>query len=214
MKKNIILLIGTLLLLAPAHAQRNKGHQVSRFTFMTSIGYANGVGSLNLKKPDGTSYKIVKNRIPDFQIHQLLAYQFDNYFTLGVETGFDIWRNTAFIPVCLHLSTNMTSSTKLTPLAHLNAGWAFKWYGQTKPESTDKVVHGTSWGPHGELGLGLRVRFTEKLSLAISGVYRMQFSKVGYSIPVEGEADYSDLYPNRYQNALYHFAGVRVGIAY
>lgn len=214
MKKHILILIGLILLLHTAQGQRNKGHQVSRFTFMTSVGYANGVGSINLKDLDETTIKTVKNNIPNFQVHQLLAYQFDNIFTMGIETGFDIWRHTAFIPIYLNLSINMTNATKVAPMTFFNLGWGFKWYGQTKPESSDKVVHGTNWGPSGEFGLGMRIRFTDKLSLVIAGVYKMQFSKIGYSIPLPGEPDYSDLYPNRYQNTFYHFAGVKIGLAY
>ena len=215
MKRILILLVGLFILVSSAQAQRNKGHQVTRWTFMTSVGYANGVGHIDLKDPvDGSLVKSVDNRIPNFQIHQLLAYQFDNIFTMGIETGFDIWKRTAFIPVCLNLSINMTDYTKVAPMTYFNLGWGFKWYGQTKPESTDKVVHGTNWGPCGEFGLGMRLRFTDKLSLVIAGVYKMQFTKIGFSVPVEGEADYSGLYPNQYQNAFYHFAGVKIGIAY
>lgn len=214
MKKHILILLGMLLLLHTAQAQRGKGHQVSRFTYMTTVGYANGLGSINLKDIDGTTLKSVPNSIPNFQIHQLLAYQFDNIFTMGIETGFDIWRRTAFIPIYLNLSFNMTNATKVTPMTFLNLGWGFKWYGNTTPETTDRVVHGTKWGPSGEFGLGLRVRFTEKLSLVIAGVYKMQYTKIGYSIVQDGETDYSHLYPNTYQNAFYHFAGVKIGIAY
>lgn len=215
MKKIIILIFSIILLIPAANAQRSKGRQVSRFTFMTSVGYANGVGHIDLKGTDGIStIKSVNNNIPNFQIHQLLAYQFDNFFTMGIESGFDIWRRTAFIPIYLNLSVNMTNATKVAPMTFLNLGWGFKWYGQTQPESTDKVVHGTNWGPSGEFGLGMRLRFTDKLSLVIAGVYKMQYSKIGYSIPEEGEPDYSDLYPNKYQNAFYHFAGVKIGIAY
>ena len=214
MKKHILLILGLFLMLHSAQAQRSKGHQVSRFTFMTSVGYANGVGAINLKDSTGNLVKTVKNNIPNFQIHQLLAYQFDNIFTMGIETGFDIWRHTAFIPIHLNLSVNMTNATKVAPMTYLKLGWGFKWYGKTTPESTDKVVHGTNWGPSGEFGLGLRVRFTDKLSLVIAGVYKMQYSKIGFSIVEPGEADYSDLYPNQYQNTFYHFAGVKIGIAY
>ena len=181
---------------------------------MTSAGYASGVGSIALKDSTGNLIKSVNNRIPNIQIHQLLAYQFDNIFTMGIETGFDIWRHTAFIPVCLNLSVNMTNYTKITPMTYLNLGWGFKWYGQTKPESTDKVVHGTNWGPTGEFGLGMRVRFTDKLSLVIAGMYKMQYSRIGFSVSEPGETDYSDLYPNQYNNVFYHFAGVKIGIAY
>ena len=214
MKRILIPLLGLLILASSAQAQRNRGHQISRWSFMTSVGYVNGVGHIDLKYPDGSLVKSVDNSIPNFQIHQLLAYQFDNIFTMGIETGFDIWRHTAFIPVCLNLSINMTDYTKVAPMTFLNLGWGFKWYGQTKPESTDRVVHGTNWGPTGDFGLGMRVRFTDKLSLVIAGVYKMQFSKIGYSIVEPGEQDYSDLYPNQYQNAFYHFAGVKIGIAY
>lgn len=214
MKRILIPLLGLLILASSVQAQHNKGHQVTRWTFMTSVGYANGVGAINLKDSTGALVKTVNNRIPNFQIHQLLAYQFDNIFTLGIETGFDIWRHTAFIPVCLNLSFNMTNFTKVTPMTYLNLGWGFKWYGQTKPESTDKVVHGTNWGPNGEFGLGMRVRFTDKLSLVIAAVYKVQYSRIGYSIVEPGEQDYSDLYPNKSQNTFYHFAGLKIGFAY
>ena len=214
MKKHLIIILAILALVCTAQAQRSRGKQVSRFTYMTSIGYSNGVGNININDSTGALIQSVNNNIPNFSLHQLLAYQFDNFFTMGIGAGFDIWRTTAFIPLYLNLSVNMTSTTKVAPMAYLNLGWSFKWYNQTKPDATNRVVHGTEWGPMGEFGLGARLRFTDKLSLVISGIYKAQFSKIGYSVVNPGEADYSHLYPNRHQNALYHFAGVRIGIAY
>lgn len=52
------------------------------------------------------------------------------------------------------------------------------------------------------------------MSLILAGTYKVQYSKIRYTIPVEGETDYSALFANSIQPALYHFAGFKVGVKY
>ena len=89
----ILLLTGLLLASAPAaQAQRNKIQQQSKFIFMSSLSYAGGVGDIRLasydchdlilppKLEDEDLLKTVRNKNFNIQVHQLFAYQFNNFF--------------------------------------------------------------------------------------------------------------------------------------
>ncbi len=213
MKKILYLLFGLILLSSSAMAQRGKSHQTRRFTYQTSIGFATGLGKINLLYDDGSTFKTIANNNINIQVEETFAYQFNNYFRLGLVTGFDFWKKTAFIPVQLHLHVNMIDR-KVAPMAYLNLGYSFKWYMETTPTVMDRVIHGTKTGPSGEFGLGLNIRLTDRVGLNIAGCYKAQYSDIGYSIIPNGDPDYSALYTNRNQNVLYHFIGARVGISY
>lgn len=221
----LLLLLGFLLAAAPnAQAQRNKVQQQRRFTFMTSLGYGGGVGEFRLaaydchdlllppKLEDDDVLKTVRNKNFNIQIGQLIAYQFNNFFYMGVGAGIDFWSRTAFVPLYLNFSVNMMQS-KVAPMAFINLGWGFKWYISSEPDK-DHVIHGSNWGPMGEGGIGININLTDKVSLILAGTYKVQYSKIRYTIPVEGETDYSALFTNSIQPALYHFAGFKVGVKY
>lgn len=213
MKRIITTLITILLIITSTQAQRAYNHQEKKFVYMTSIGYANGLGKIELLDDDGEVLKTVYNKNPNFQVNQLLAYQFNNYFYMGIGAGLDFWKHTAFVPVYLNLSVNFIDK-KISPMMYLNMGYGFKWYVHSKPETMNRVVHGTSTGPMGEGGLGIRLKFNSKVSLVIAGCYKAQFSDIRYTIPKAGEQDFSAYSTNAVQKHLYHFAGVRVGILY
>lgn len=227
MKRYFVTIFMLLLLAATNHiyAQRNKIQQESKFVFMTSLGYFTGAGDIQLAnydchdllfppKLDETEVlKTLKNRTFNVQVNQLIAYQFNNFFHMGVGTGIDFWRYTAFVPIYLNLSVNMMQ-TKIAPTAFVNLGWGFKWYISSRPEVADRVIHGSNWGPMGEAGIGMRIKFNEKYGLFIAGTYKLQCSKIRYSIIRDGENDFSADLTNSIQPALYHFAGVKVGFTY
>ena len=205
MKKTIILLIVALICLN-SYAQRRKTPD-RKFIYMTSVGYATGLGQIELEN------QTVQNRNFDISVNQLLGYQFNPYFQMGLGAGFDFWRHTAFIPIYLNLTVNFTD-TKIEPMFYINAGYAFKWYVSSVPEKADHVVHGTKTGPMGEGGLGMRINLNEKLSLVLAACYKFQHTDIRYTILQPNEPDFSAYSTNARKDVFYHFAGVRLGIQF
>ena len=207
MKKTLIFLTA-MVLCTTLYAQRRHDMSDRKFIYMTSIGYATGVGQITLEQ------QTVKNRNFDISVNQLLGYQFNSYFQLGLGAGFDFWKHTAFIPIYLNVTVNFTK-TKFVPVFYANMGYSFKWYVSSTPEKMDRVIHGTIPGPMGEAGIGLRINLNEKLSLLIAACYKNQYSDIRYSIVQPDEQDFSAYFTNHEpKKVLYHFAGVRLGIQY
>ena len=206
MKKTLIFLTA-MVLCTTLYAQRRHDMSDRKFIYMTSIGYATGVGQITLEQ------QTVKNRNFDISVNQLLGYQFNSYFQLGLGAGFDFWKHTAFIPIYLNVTVNFTK-TKFVPVFYANMGYSFKWYVSSTPEKMDRVIHGTIPGPMGEAGIGLRINLNEKLSLLIAACYKNQYTDIRYSILQHDEQDFSSYFTNSDKKVLYHFAGVRLGIQY
>ena len=206
MKKTLLILI-TLFLCASLFAQNRRTTPENRFIYMTSVGYATGLGQIVLEQ------QTVQNRNFDISVNQLLGYQFNPYFQLGLGAGFDFWKHTAFIPIYLNITVNFTK-TKFVPLFYTNLGYCFKWYVSSVPEKMDRVVHGTKTGPMGEAGLGMRFNLNEKLSILIAACYKVQYTDIRYTILNPNEQDFSAYSTNKSKNVLYHFAGVRLGLQY
>mgnify|MGYP003325970269 CR=1 FL=1 len=227
MKRTLTLFLAIILFasITDVQAQRNRIPQESKFVFMTSLAYATGAGDIQLANFDcheallpptldaSQVLKTVRNKNFNVNVEQLIGYQFNNYFYMGVGTGIDFWQHTAFVPLYLNLSVNMMQ-TRVAPTAFLNLGWGFKWYISSRPEVATRVIHGTNQGPMGEAGLGLRIQLSDKGSLLIAGTYKLQYSKIRYSIVRDGEDDFSANLTNSIQPAFYHFGGVKVGIIY
>ena len=206
MKKTLICLLAVLFCVN-VYSQNRRPTPERKFIYMTSIGYATGLGQIELET------KTVQNRNFNISVNQLLGYQFNPYFQMGIGAGFDFWRHTAFIPVYLNLTVNFTD-TKIQPLLYTNLGYSFKWYVSSVPEAMDRVVHGTSTGPMGEGGLGMRINLNEKLSIVLAACYKAQYTDIRYSIPRPDGQDFSAFSTNARKNVLYHFAGVRLGVQF
>lgn len=206
MKRTLIIAIAILFCLN-GYTQNRRPTPQRKFIYMTSIGYATGLGQIVLEQ------QTVQNRNFDFSVNQLLGYQFNPYFQMGLGAGFDFWRHTAFIPIYLNLTVNFTD-TKFVPVFYANMGYSFKWYVSSVPEKMTHVVHGTSTGPMGEGGLGLRINLNEKLSLLLAACYKVQYTDIRYTILQPGDQDFSAYSTNSRKNVFYHFAGVRLGIQY
>ena len=99
MKKTLLILAAVMICLA-GYTQNRRPTPEKKFIYMTSIGYATGLGQIELEN------KTVQNKNFNVSITQLLGYQFNPYFQLGLGAGFDIWKHTAFIPVYLNLTVN------------------------------------------------------------------------------------------------------------
>lgn len=208
--KKIILFVLCLALSIPAFSQdkgKYKNPKDSKFVFMTTIAYSGGAGSIKIPNRD------IPNKLFDIQVGEVLAYQFNPNFFMGVSLGLDFWRYTAFVPLALNLSVNMTK-TRVAPHWFLNAGYSFKWYMNQKPENNTKVIQGAKPGPFVESGLGVNFKISDKVSLLILATYKMQHSSIKYSVEEPGEPDNSEYFTNREQNHHYHFGGVKIGILY
>ncbi|MCQ2272301.1 MAG: hypothetical protein MJZ72_05890 [Bacteroidales bacterium] len=210
MKKTILIIGLCFIIFANGFSQTRdnyKDPKDSKFVFMTTIGVAGGIGDIEI--PNRT----IKNRLFAIQVNQLLAYQFNQNFFMGVNLGMDFWRYTAFIPVSLNLSVNFTK-TKIAPHWYANMGYSFKWYMNQTPEKNTKVIHGANPGPFVETGLGINIKVSEKVSLLILGTYKMQHSNIKYSVSDPNEPDNSEYFTNSEKEHHYHFAGVKFGILY
>ena len=207
MKKTLIILLTALLVTSAGQAQNRRPTPTRKFIYMTSIGYATGVGQIKLEQ------QTVQNRNFDFSVNQLLGYQFNPYVQLGLGAGFDFWKHTAFIPIYLNITVNFTD-TKFVPLFYANMGYSFKWYVSSIPEKMDRVVHGTKTGPMGEAGIGMRINLNEKLSIVLAACYKIQYTDIRYTILKPNEQDHSAFSTNAEKDVLYHFAGVRLGFQF
>ncbi|MBR4535870.1 MAG: hypothetical protein IKO62_04355 [Bacteroidales bacterium] len=209
MKKILITILCLSCLFCSFAQEKNKYHdrKDSKFVFMTTIGAAGGAGSIKIPNRE------IPNRLFAIQVNQLLAYQFNPNFFMGINLGIDFWRYTAFIPLTLNLSVNFTK-TRISPHWFVNMGYSFKWYMNQKPELTTRVIQGAKPGPLVETGLGVNIKVSEKVSLLILATYKMQHSSIKYSVPVPDEPDNSEYFTNAEQNHHYHFGGVKFGILY
>lgn len=211
MKKilGFILLLGLLLSVNTSDAQSmlNTKHYSSHFTYMTTVGINSGVGTLHF------AGRNLQNKIPVFSVNQLVAYQFNPYVSLGVELGLNVWKRTAFIPLTGNLMVEFLDR-KATPLWYMNAGYAFKWYVSSKPETMTRVIHGAKPGLHLNTGLGAKVQIKEKLHLFIAADYKVQHTTLQYSVYGPTEKDYSAITTNRTEKKFYHFIGLRIGFVY
>jgi hypothetical protein len=174
---------------------------------MTSLGYATGLGQIVLEQ------QTIQNRNFNISVNQLLGYQFNPYFQMGIGAGFDFWHYTAFIPVYLNFTVNFTD-TKIVPVFYANMGYSFKWYVSSIPEKMTHVVQGTSTGPMGEAGIGMRINLNERMSILLAACYKNQYTDIRYTILQPGDQDFSAFSTNSVKNVLYHFAGVRLGFQY
>ena len=206
MKKTLFILAAMLLCIT-IQAQNRRPTPEKKFIYMTSVGYATGLGQIVLEQ------QTVQNRNFDISVNQLLGYQFNPYFQLGLGAGFDFWKHTAFIPIYLNITVNCTR-TKFVPVFYANLGYSFKWYVSSVPEKMDRVVHGTKTGPMGEGGIGMRIHLNEKLSLLLAACYKVQYTDIRYTILGPNDQDFSAFSTNNSKNVFYHFAGVRLGIQY
>lgn len=209
MKKTLLFTLLIICILSTSAQSRNKykSPSDSRFVFMTSIGAGGGI--CDIKIPNRT----LPNRLYSIRVDQLLAYQFNPNFFMGVTLGMDFWRTTAFIPIGLNLSVNFTKK-RIAPHWYMNVGYSFKWYMNSKPENATRVIQGASTGAFAESGIGLKVGLTEKAAMFILADYKMQHSSVKYSVSEPDQPDNSQYFTNREEKHHYHFVGIKIGILY
>ncbi|MCQ2279241.1 MAG: hypothetical protein MJZ49_00365 [Bacteroidales bacterium] len=212
MKNKSLILWLLLVLLASSGAvgqnMMHTKHYRSHFTYQTGIAFNAGVGQLNF------GGRHLANKLPNFCVDQVIAYQFNPYFTLGVDLGLNVWKKTAFIPVALHMSVDFMDNI-VSPHWYLNGGYSFKWYVTSKPEKMTKVIYGAKPGWYINTGLGAKIRIKEQIFLVIAADYKTQYSTIQYSVDEHNsDFDYSSVTTNRTKNLFYHFVGVKFALLY
>jgi len=171
------------------------------FVYQSSLSIGFGMGNVVAQNDTLANGNI------SLDIQQLLAYQFNNYFFTGVGAGLDFWfyenKTSTFIPIYANATVKFADK-KTAPFLFANIGYAFKW--QVEKKTEDKFFYGTKAGLFFQTGVGVNLKFSEKLSILFSAYYKMQQSAVQYRV--------SDLLLAETNNQLFHFVGIKIGILY
>jgi hypothetical protein len=171
------------------------------FVYQSSLLGAIGMGK------NFTGLDSAANGNISFEVQQVIAYQFNNYFFTGGGVGMDFWFNekqtSTFIPIFANATVKFMNK-KTSPFMFANVGYAFKWQAQKKIE--EKMFWGTKAGIYFQTGVGVNLKFSEKLSLLFSAYYKMQQSANQYRETA--------LLLAETENQLFHFAGIKIGILF
>jgi DNA repair protein RecN (Recombination protein N) len=179
------------------HSPKDSPH----FVYPTSLSLAYGAGNTF------NGFETVPNGSISCEIQQVLAYQFNNYFFTGMGTGLDFWvynkKVSTFIPIFANATVKFMDK-KTSPFIFANIGYAFKW--QVEKTLNEDIFYGTKPGIHFQSGLGINLKFSEKISLLFAAYYKMQQSANKFRE--------SDLVLAETNNQLFHFIGVKVAFKY
>jgi hypothetical protein len=205
-KNSFLLSAFCFLLSASVFAQmRNPLQNAPHFVYQSSLSGAVGMGR------NFTGLDSIGNGNISFEIQQVIAYQFNNYFFTGGGVGLDFWfsenksenKTSVFIPIFANATVKLMDK-KTAPFLFANIGYAFKW--QTQKKLEEKIFWGTKAGIYFQAGVGVNLKFSEKLSLLFSAYYKMQQSANQYRE--------SDLLLAETENQLFHFVGIKFGILF
>jgi hypothetical protein len=171
------------------------------FVFQSSFSLSYGMGKISTGLDTGA------NRNISFEIQQIIAYQFNNYFFTGIGTGLDFWfcdkKISPFVPIYANITAKFIDK-KTAPFVFANIGYAFKW--QIAKKAEENIFYGTKAGIYFQSGVGLNLKFSEKISFLISAYYKLQQSAVQYRE--------TELLLAETKNQLFHFIGVKIAVLY
>jgi len=177
-----------------------------RFVYPTSVSLAFGMGKNYITNPLDT----VRNGNVSLEIQQILAYQFNSYIFVGLGAGLDFWfyekKTSPFIPIFANATLKWIDK-KTSPFIFTNIGYAFKW--QVEKKLADDIFWGSQAGILFQAGLGVNLKFSDKLSVLLSAYYKMQQSKIQYR-----ESPGSLILAESKNYQLFHFIGIKVGVLY
>lgn len=187
-------------------AQQIVNYKERGVIYISTFGFVNGFNEI--KYTDGRSALL--NNTTAVSAHQMVGYQFNPYFSLGMGVGFEKWKYTSFIPLYADLRVNLLPG-QFSPFLSVNFGYSSKWYESPIPDNQHQVIDGATEGIYFSGGLGLKVMFSESAAGIISFEYKMQESSIKWS-------DNLNLYPtlttNQESRVIYQFLGVRAGIMF
>ncbi|MCL2435956.1 MAG: hypothetical protein FWD09_07465 [Lentimicrobiaceae bacterium] len=197
-----ILLTAFLFCTFTSFAQGNRPYEnPAKFVYQSSVSIAYGVGNIYADKDT------FANNSFSFEVQQLVAYQFNHYFYTGAGAGLDFWfydnKMSVFVPVFANITAKFVDK-KMAPFLYANIGYAFKW--QVKKKLEEDLFYGTKAGIYFQVGFGLNLKISEKISILLSPYYRLQQSANQYRE--------SELLLSETSNQLFHFVGVKIGLLY
>ena len=181
--------------------RKNAPKESPHFVYQSSLSIAYGMGKLT------SEHDTIPNSNLSFEIQQLVAYQFNNYFFTGIGVGLDFWfcekKTSTFIPIFANATVKFMDK-KTAPFVFANLGYAFKW--QVEKKSEENIFYGTKAGLYFQSGIGLNLKFSEKISFLFSAYYKIQQSAVQYRE--------SELLLAETKNQLFHFIGIKIGVLF
>jgi len=211
--------------------------------FIVQVSQAQGVKSLKTRGPmfiTSASFFQAVTRIPynvdpmaenepqngknanisTISISQFFGFQFNPYLALGVGVGFDYWTtNNAFVPLYVDFRVNMTSG-KIAPHWYINAGYATRWFTDSKPYrvSTGQGliygIHGYTNGLVGETGFGLKASVSRSAAIIISLSGKVQESSLRYYVGPDLPQGVKPLITNKNAHGLYLSVGLKASVVF
>jgi len=210
MRNRIIIFILFLFCISSGNSTL-KAQQIDNFKergviYISTFGFVNGFNEIKY----ADNQRSLTNNITSVSVHQMVGYQFNRYFSLGMGVGFEKWKYTSFIPLYADLRVNILPG-QFSPFLSVNFGYSSKWYESPIPDNQHQVIDGATEGIYFSGGLGLKVMFSESAAGIISFEYKLQESSIKWS-------DKVNLYPalttNQEDRVIYQFIGVRAGILF
>ncbi len=207
MNYKIWILVVGLLIPVSLFSQKSKFKDDSKFVYVSNVSFSSGVGPLNF---DGRE---MSNNLPNFGVQQVIAYQFNAHFFMGIGAGVSAWKKSTQIPLFLNMSVSFIDR-KVSPHWNLNLGYSFKWYTDSRPDLQNRLRHAATPGLYGESGLGVKFNANDKVSLLLLVNYSLQQSTIEYTKNDGNSIDMSHQFTNASAFMLYHFVGVKFAIQY
>lgn len=174
--------------------------------YISSFSFANGFNEISYAENN-----TITNLNTAVSLHQVVGYQFNPYFSLGMGVGFEKWKRTSFIPLYADLRANILYG-RYSPFISADFGYSSKWYESPIPDPKNLVIEGATEGLFFAGGLGLKVMFSKSAAGVISFEYKLQESSLKWSDDLNFE--FKTLTTNQETRAIYQFVGVRVGVLF
>ncbi len=174
--------------------------------YISSFSFANGFNEISYA--ENTTMTNLNTAV---SLHQVVGYQFNPYFSLGMGVGFEKWKRTSFIPLYADLRANLLYG-RYSPFISADFGYSSKWYESPIPDPKNLVIEGATEGLFFAGGLGLKVMFSKSAAGVISFEYKLQESSLKWSDDLNFE--FKTLTTNQETRVLYQFVGVRVGVLF
>lgn len=191
---------------ASMQAQQMDDFKERGVIYISSFSFANGFNEISYA--ENTTMTNLNTAV---SLHQVVGYQFNPYFSLGMGVGFEKWKRTSFIPLYADLRANLLYG-RYSPFISADFGYSSKWYESPIPDPKNLVIEGATEGLFFAGGLGLKVMFSKSAAGVISFEYKLQESSLKWSDDLNFE--FKTLTTNQETRVLYQFVGVRVGVLF
>lgn len=226
--KRIFISIGSILLMVVltvqiSHAQSLKVLKTRGPMYITSLAFFQGVRRIPYNIEPGTEHEKYNGKNANFSnitVSQFLGFQFNPYLALGAGVSFEYWTTkSGFIPLYVDFRVNITDR-KLAPHWYINAGFAPRWYVDSRPykiaTGTGSLygIHGYTSGWIGETGFGLKASVNWASAILITIAGRIQESSLRYYTGPEPPQGVKPLLVNTNSHSLYISVGMKASIVF